>query len=385
MSEYQYYEFRALDRTLANAQMEELRSLSSRAHITPVSFVNVYNYGDFRGSPRELMKTHFDAFLYLSNWGIRELMLRVPKRLLDLENVSAYCFEESLSCWSEGDHIIVAFRSEVEDAEWEDGEGWLTSLVQLRSDLMNDDHRCLYLGWLLAAQEGYLDDDDIEPPVPPGLGDLTAALETFVEFLRLDPDFVTAAAERSATDTDLRLSREDISMWVGRLSSREREKVLIEILQGSNPHILMELRKRAFSETRDTGTTEDHSRDGDRRTVGDLIARSKVAAEERRKAETERLAREKAERDRELAAQRKKYLEYLSGKEKGLWKQVEEHIAAKHHARYDHAVSLLQDLRDLAAMKGKQDEFSRRMRDLHAKHADRNAVTKRFRKAKLIE
>ncbi len=51
MSEYQYFEFQAVDRPLTSKQMDELRRYSSRAQITPSSFVNVYNYGDFRGDP----------------------------------------------------------------------------------------------------------------------------------------------------------------------------------------------------------------------------------------------------------------------------------------------------------------------------------------------
>ena len=42
MSEYQYYEFRAIDRPLTSRQMGELRKLSTRAEITPISFTNEY-------------------------------------------------------------------------------------------------------------------------------------------------------------------------------------------------------------------------------------------------------------------------------------------------------------------------------------------------------
>src|SRR5437762_69812 len=48
MSEYQLYEFRAIDRPLTSKEMQELRALSSRAEITPTSFTNEYSYGDFR-------------------------------------------------------------------------------------------------------------------------------------------------------------------------------------------------------------------------------------------------------------------------------------------------------------------------------------------------
>ena len=46
MSEYQYYEFQAVDRPLTAKEMAELRSFSTRARITPTSFVNDYSWGD---------------------------------------------------------------------------------------------------------------------------------------------------------------------------------------------------------------------------------------------------------------------------------------------------------------------------------------------------
>jgi hypothetical protein len=38
------------------------------------------------------------------------------------------------------------------------------------------------------VQQGELEDDDAEPPLPPNLGTLTAPLEALADFLRLDPD-----------------------------------------------------------------------------------------------------------------------------------------------------------------------------------------------------
>jgi len=46
MSEYQYYEFQAIDRPLTEEEMRELRSCSSRARIRPTSFVNSYHRKD---------------------------------------------------------------------------------------------------------------------------------------------------------------------------------------------------------------------------------------------------------------------------------------------------------------------------------------------------
>jgi hypothetical protein len=55
------------------------------------------DYGDFRGSPGELMERYFDAFLYLANWGTRWLMFRLLRTLLDAETARRYCHSEAAS------------------------------------------------------------------------------------------------------------------------------------------------------------------------------------------------------------------------------------------------------------------------------------------------
>jgi len=56
MSEYQYYEFKAVDNPLTKKDMQALRNLSTRATITPTSFVNECNWGDFKGNPLKLVE-----------------------------------------------------------------------------------------------------------------------------------------------------------------------------------------------------------------------------------------------------------------------------------------------------------------------------------------
>ncbi|MBD2312274.1 hypothetical protein H6G20_11425 [Desertifilum sp. FACHB-1129] len=58
MSEYQYYEFQAIDRPLTANEQAEIRKLSSRVQPTPTQAVFVYNYGDFRGNPEEILATY---------------------------------------------------------------------------------------------------------------------------------------------------------------------------------------------------------------------------------------------------------------------------------------------------------------------------------------
>jgi hypothetical protein len=51
MSEYQYYEFLALDRPLTAVEQAGIRELSTRARITATSFTNEYEWGDSRAAP----------------------------------------------------------------------------------------------------------------------------------------------------------------------------------------------------------------------------------------------------------------------------------------------------------------------------------------------
>src|SRR5262245_21745446 len=146
MSEYQYYEFRAIDKPLDRAAMEALRKITSRAEITPTSLTNEYHWGDFKGDPDKLMEKYFDANLYYANWGTHQWMMRVPAKLLPLSSAESYTAEHSLRVWKTKDHVILDFVAGTEDwGEWVEGGEWMASFISLRSDLMAGDLRCLYI------------------------------------------------------------------------------------------------------------------------------------------------------------------------------------------------------------------------------------------------
>jgi hypothetical protein len=242
MSEYQYYEFQAIDRPLTEKEIRELRSYSTRARITPTSFVNDYSWGNFKGDEDAWMEKYFDAFLYLANWGTHVLKLRLPPRLLDLKTALLYCSGEQAFAREKSGKVILTFVSEDEEGgSWVEGEGSLSSLISVRAELMRGDLRCLYLGWLLCVQSGELDDEDVEPPVPPGLGQLSATLESLVEFLRIDPHLLHIAARTSQPMEDSRPKQEEIREWVGKLSAGEKDNVLTKLISGEDLALATEL------------------------------------------------------------------------------------------------------------------------------------------------
>jgi len=125
MSEYQYYEFLALDRPLTDKQRGELRSISTRAEITATRFVNKYQWGDLKGDPLQMVKQYFDAFLYLTNWGTRQVMFRLPRGVLDPETAARYCYTDTASLIETDSHLILKLYVDQEEADdyWEEPGG----------------------------------------------------------------------------------------------------------------------------------------------------------------------------------------------------------------------------------------------------------------------
>ncbi|SRR6266566_2834811 len=383
MSEYQYYEFQAIDRPLTAREMNELRSYSTRARITATSFVNAYSWGDFKGNADAWMERYFDAFLYLANWGTHIVKLRLPVRLLDLEAADQYC-GESASVREKDGNIILTFASEDDEAggwvDEDEAEGELSSLISVRSELARGDLRALYLGWLLCVQNGELDDDEIEPAVPDGLGQLSASLSSFAEFLRIDTDLIDAAAAVSPPLIETEPRPGEIRERLAQLPVTDKDDLLERLMAGSEATLGSELVQRMRRER--TNCNDEGCAAAERRTVTTLLRAGERAAEERRRIAAEKAAREKAQRERLAAHARAMHLSQLAGKEPVLWQKVESLIATKQPKSYDQAVEVLADLRDLAARKDELD-FRRHVETLRVAHGGKRTLIARLDKAGL--
>jgi hypothetical protein len=269
VSEYQYYEFQAIDRPLSAREMATLRRFSSRATITASRFVNSYSYGNFKGDAEAWMEKYFDAFLYRANWGGRVLMLRLPAEALPLREARRYCRGGLAVARQKGDKVILELRSEDENGdEWieEDG-GLMTSLVPLRTELAAGDLRGLYLAWLGCVQAGELDGAEEAPPCPDGLEALSAPQQAIAEFLRLDHRLIAAAAagcERRAAQGDKR----KLERWVRGLSEADKDRALVQFMEGEGASVRGKL-LRLFRAAQAGPESKAQVR---RRTVADLLA-----------------------------------------------------------------------------------------------------------------
>ncbi|MEU1968968.1 hypothetical protein ABZ541_14330 [Micromonospora sediminicola] len=381
MSEYQYYEFTAVDRPLTGRERVELRSLSTRADITATSFVNTYEWGNFKGDPRTLMERYFDAHLYLANWGTRQLMLRLPKHVLDPATVAQYCQGDSASTWTAGGHVIIDLHDEDEDGadEWDlDGHGLLASIIPVRAGLAAGDLRLLYLAWLRYVQSEGITDDEPEPPVPAGLDTLDAPLTAVAEFLRIDPDLIVAAAVGSAPAASGEPTAAQLRTWAVGLPARDKDAILTDLITSGDSHLRNRLlrRYRAAHRTDNPAPTA-------ARTAGQLLATAAELRAQRERRDAEQRERDRIRRERSAAAARQRHLDTLAVDQPAAWQRIDELIATKKPREYDTAVQLLVDLRDLGERDGDSSSFRHRLAELRAVHARKPSLLERLNLAGL--
>ncbi len=386
MSEYQYYEFQAIDRPLSEDDQRWLRGLSTRAQITTTSFTNVYHWGDFRGDPIKIMERCFDAFVYVANWGSRQFMVRLPHGSFDAAHARQYCHRCSASLLMKRGCVLIDLHRDEEPGEWdgwEDGSAWMASLARLRDDLLDGDWRCLYLAWLVGIETESLPDSAKEPPVPPGLKDLTAPLRAFVDFLDIDTELIEVAAKRSRPSGATEPSATELEDWIRSLAATEKDEWLLRIARGDEPHARRSL-MRCFREAvpgRNALPSDDDHTPG--RTVAEISAvwQQRLEAKHRRLAEE--AAKEREGRAKAEAQTRKERLENIASRAPAVWKEVAAWIAKRTPKGYDQAVKLLVDLKDAAAFADCGEEFDRRLGELSRCHAGKLTFLRRLRDAEL--
>jgi hypothetical protein len=354
MSEYQWYEFVALDRMLTPKEMAALRAISTRAEISPARFWNEYNWGDLKADPAELLARYFDAHLYFSNWGTHRFMLRLPASRIDLQQWKPYFPGGPAMLTEMKGHVVIElwYEAEEPDDDWFEA-GLLGVLTPLRAQLLQGDMSVAYLAWLLAVQAEEVSESTREPPVPAGLREPSAPLAAMIEFLRIDPDLVAAAAEGG---DEAGLDPAAVRTWVTSLPLREKDRWLSKAIGEPNfpigTDLLAAFRRQASS------------RPARGRTVAELLVR----AEELRVAREERETKQAAAARRKAEATRRKHLAALARQGEQAWERLDKLIDDR---KYDQAVRLTIDLRDVALTAGHIAEFEERLAALRKHHSRR--------------
>ncbi len=379
MSEFQYYEFRTVNRALTREEQKVVDTWSSRGQVTSVSASFEYHYSDFRQDAKKCLEGYFDMMLYVANWGSKRTMFRLPAHLADFKALKAYRWgeqfsERRISISKSKKYIIIDIEEHLEEGyeDWVEGEGVLAGFAPLWNDLIAGDYAVLYLTWLDFARysqeimDGEGNDEDMEtPPVPVGLKKASAALEAYMDFWGISNDLRSAAVGFSAENTSI--SPQKLEENIQKLSEKEKDTFLLRLFR-DEPHLRTTLLKRL--EEMEPVLQAKPSKKPTLQAI--LDAQSE--------ARTNRMRREQEE----AARKRRMELEQLEKRADKAWRDIHSHLQLKIASGYNQAVNDLKDLRDLAEMRNTLPIFKEKMQAILAEYGRSQAFIRRLQESKLI-
>jgi hypothetical protein len=370
MSFHQTYEFQAIDRPLTAAELAEVRRISSRATVTPTRFAVSYDWGDLKASPHDMLRRWYDVHLYRSSNGA-SFALKVPAGLLDAATLDDFACEEVLTGKSASEHRILTWTLEDDD-----GGGWIDDadvasefddLIGIRAALLRGDLRPLYVGWLAGVDQ--LDDDDLEPPVPPGLCAADDPSSALARFLGVDADLLAAAAEASPA-VNKRREAERARAWVESLPTNEKDAAIASWLGYGGPEAQVALQQRHGLWLR---ASAQGGKAAERRTVGALRDRAEALCESRQKAEAERTARARIA-----------HLEAVATRSGAMWTDLARLRENHSQSARRQVIALLEDLRDAAQHAGTGSAFDAKLAAFVAEIGPTRALYQELKAKKFI-
>ena len=369
MSEYQFYEFKSIDKPLTQTEKETISGWSSRTQATSSGAIFTYHYSDFPKDELKVVEKYFDAMFYISNWGTRRLIFKIPTDFVDKKKMKLFCVE-GLEIREYENFILIDIWLEDEEGgyDWVEGDGMLSSFITLRNDIISGDYRCLYLIWLKVSTEdvanGYdnVDADSIEPDVPFGMNELNGSLLEFIDVFCIDKDTIEASATISQP---IKNENIDYSSYISKMADREKDNLLLRLLDGEP--LLSEKIKR------DIGRQKSRPTQIPSRTVQEIVQGSLTLKNERE------LAEKKKQKEKHIAKLKK-----IDNEKKNLWEQVSLLISQKKSKAYDEAVQILISLKELAVFKNDLAVFQARVEQIKKQNNNLSGLKSRIDTARLM-
>ena len=388
MSEYQYVVFQAVDGPLNDKQLEFAQRQSTRADVSRWALSVEYHYSSFRGDVDGLLRRGYDVYLQHTNYGDREIRLRLPHGMPGDKRVwSKYVDGEQLA-WkadTRGRGGILSLRPfhETGDLEevWET-QKYLDAAIQVRERLVNGDLRALYLLWLCAADDDYNDPAEmIEPPVPYGISDMATHGGELLSYFGLDPLLLVAAGQDiDAAPADVSTDQ-GFARWVKALNHQRAKELLQQLLIGDTTSVKAGL----LAEIRDSRTPHDWPTTDRQRTFAELLQQAEVlrsveVAQQARKTQS-RAKREAAKVERQRADRMKEMV-----KDPNKWlRDAEQLVDARGTHNYKAAAEILYDLREAVGGDEGARITRRHAAHLAKKHPTLNHLKSSLRKHGLLE
>jgi hypothetical protein len=179
-----------------------------------------------------LLRKGYDVYLQYTNYGSREIKLRLPRGMPFAKSVWAkYVDGEQLSwkCDDKGSGGILTlcpFHESGDHGDVWETQKYLDAAIQVRERLMSGDLRALYLLWLCAADDDTNDPAEmIEPLVPHGIAESATYGGEILAFFGLDP-LLLVAAGKDVNVAPPDESQDRAARWVNALDEQPAKDML---------------------------------------------------------------------------------------------------------------------------------------------------------------
>jgi hypothetical protein len=373
MSEYQFYEFVALDGPISDEGLRYAEGCSSRAEVSRFYWRNVYNFGDFGGNVETLLK-YYDAHLYIANWGSVHFALALPADCLHEDVLRPYLrgndpYEETLSVKKDADRCIVWWKRNEEGGwGWTEGEGIISRLTGIREELMRGDCRALFLGWLADFDPNEWSDPGdagvLLPPIPAGLDCLTPSLQALLEQFPVDQDALAVAAGQSQGTMPDRIP---IATVLDKTPLPKMKTWLERVAEGNGSRVMSELNRLTYPRMEAVA--------GEPLTCVDFAANTIEIREARLKKEARAAAAER----RRVAAARKRHLEGVMKRADTIWAELDLLMDEKTASGYDSSAEHLKELHDAYEQAERGVEFQDKLNVFRERYSRRPAMMRRIK------
>ena len=386
MSEYQYYEFRAVEQKLTDQQKTALREISSRAKITSSSFVNEYNYSDLRANEIDLMAEYFDLGFYISNWGQACLYIKIPQGLISEHILRQFEWDHVVEHESRNNQIIITL-SMPENEEYfgyiDNAEEYLDSLSDIRAELINGDYRCLQIAWLALLSIHGIDEFAEIPIFEQGdinsnFHHLTAAQQTLAKLFLVVPQWLTLMRERAPQhaneNTKNNNTDENKQNFIAQLTTSEKDNLLLLLLTGQATYAQHQLQNKYKHSNRQV--------DPQVRQV------SVVELQQQYQSASEIVAKEqqalKQQQARAVQQKRNEHLNEIYQNAFRHWNLAVFHADKKSGRSYDEAVIIFNDLHDAYQLKNDRVTFQKKFSVFIAANSNKPSLMKRLKQRGLL-
>lgn len=371
MSEYQFVSFRAIDGPVSKANLRFMHEQSSRAEITPWLFDNEYHYGDFHGDAAEMLRRGYDFYFHYANFGIRNLMIRLPNGLPDTKAAEPY-LEEDSQYFAKDKHgpggnlcIEPCLEAGELDDLWTIDE-ILERLLPLRAEILDGDLRPFYLARLaIAYDQNHDPEEEREGPVPAGLKKHSDAQQALAELYGLGTALIAAAAKESPALPGRRDSADEHASWLGKQLEATKNAWLAQLMADPRSSVRGEILAE-FQKTRSAFAWPTSRPD---RAIAELLdASEEIQAKNDRK------------RAANAARQRAKKLADMAGDPERTFRETEALVKQRSTDGYRKAATLLADVREALAGTDRFELAEHQALKLKKKHPTLKHLTAELRK-----